>query len=882
MPIRSMRFDRATGRDIHLIRGDTKHNTSRSILDSSLVFVEVLADGKEQDVFASDYLKNHTDVRLFFRPTFRHLDNQVSKNLENFGIHVDRANGTVVVDPGPIPGFSPANFLIEIFAFQTVVTPASVPRLAIRVHVHDGVERIWLTPDTLTVRRRTAGSAEDTGYRFTARARFTDGVVGDITLFHGVTWTPSKHFKPPPDNTRESAEAIGFIQLPAGFSGPPIIVEATLMVKGSSFLARATFSVAPPWAAEPATLSVSLLAGTPSTFAGNSPANVPNVLLLGAGFASGAETGAFKTTAAIITESFSTDQMLSPYGALSKSMNLWRTSFPAANPGLCVRGAVYLPASGGGRQAVLVPLPRKHPGGNKAWSLNNVIFALGPPLQSYLTSLRPPADSNFEEFRKFWAATVQPPELPESQQPPNIGNDGISRKTLAKWFELATTQFIDEVDSFPAFSVGVPPNADLLNRGDELALHPERGGSRGPDVETTPNPELKAFLASLKSIDGHKVPGGDLGLVWSEIRPDIAYDNHRYVVFVIAGAGGALQDRQNGVFVPIEKGTVYPVAAVAAGQLRYSRSAPVAEPSKETFPEFSRLVAHELSHAFHLQDEYAESAEDFTGKEADLSTSPNVTSLAAVVDSAGRVKPDLIKWNWDRIQKAAVLTGKVTGAPPNFSIPVVGGQQLSFKPGDRVRLRSRLPKTPLARSMDTAVTFSGLELTVVSDGIVPIQVTSASAKLSDFAPFKADSILYTPVIAEPANPASPFLKLIAPKVAASMNSSGDALSGPVAACNPVIEASIGLEDQIPAFPPLFFTELVQLFSFRNTHRAVGLYSGGLRLACRIFHPTGACMMRSHFLDVTTFCPVCQYALVDFIDPTKHGEIDAICSDTYIK
>jgi hypothetical protein len=71
---------------------------------------------------------------------------------------------------------------------------------------------------------------------------------------------------------------------------------------------------------------------------------------------------------------------------------------------------------------------------------------------------------------------------------------------------------------------------------------------------------------------------------------------------------------------------------------------------------------------------------------------------------------------------------------------------------------------------------------------------------------------------------------------------------------------------------------------RYKAQIVGLYDGGVRFFCGVYHPSGACIMRK--LEVPSgattylFCPVCRYLLVDRIDPSKHGVIDADYSKRY--
>jgi hypothetical protein len=63
---------------------------------------------------------------------------------------------------------------------------------------------------------------------------------------------------------------------------------------------------------------------------------------------------------------------------------------------------------------------------------------------------------------------------------------------------------------------------------------------------------------------------------------------------------------------------------------------------------------------------------------------------------------------------------------------------------------------------------------------------------------------------------------------------------------------------------------------------IGLYDGGRRFHCNVFHPGGICMMRnrSEGGEHRRFCHVCRYVLVEMIDPTKHGDLDAVYFKEY--
>jgi len=71
---------------------------------------------------------------------------------------------------------------------------------------------------------------------------------------------------------------------------------------------------------------------------------------------------------------------------------------------------------------------------------------------------------------------------------------------------------------------------------------------------------------------------------------------------------------------------------------------------------------------------------------------------------------------------------------------------------------------------------------------------------------------------------------------------------------------------------------------------VGLYENGFEYDCDVYRPTGVCLMRTqHYLDKPSktesayqLCPVCRYAMVDLIDPSKHGAIDDDFAGRYPK
>ena len=100
----------------------------------------------------------------------------------NFGIDVDAGTGAVrgAGQPGGgQPKFPNFNFLITA---KQVVGGVSTKETTIRIHIHDTVQKIWLSPASLTIH---LGANE---CRFSVLALFDDNTIGDITDWDQLTY----------------------------------------------------------------------------------------------------------------------------------------------------------------------------------------------------------------------------------------------------------------------------------------------------------------------------------------------------------------------------------------------------------------------------------------------------------------------------------------------------------------------------------------------------------------------------------------------------------------------------------------------------------------------------------------------------------------------
>lgn len=295
-------------------------------------------------------------------------------------------------------------------------------------------------------------------------------------------------------------------------------------------------------------------------------------------------------------------------------------------------------------------------------------------------------------------------------------------------------------------------------------------------------------------------------------------------------------------------------------------------------------VFHEISHAFSLGDEYQEKPKVPTEKISFIETFLNIQSRVSLVDPevpAGGIIGFKIKWLWHRISKAGVLAD----APfpigiSDYRIKLKSNHASLFNVGDTVRLRER----PLVRN---AVVSE--ELVVISKAHDGVDVSLLRGGGPDPESFtvkvlpngtKISCLLFEPVRKEIGG-ARKNLLLVAPKIIQQIGATGGPLNprrgNPRRDCNPNDEELKGHRQHAHNLPAELLQKPPQ---FRS--RIVGLYESGGGYFCGIYDPTGACLMRASFhsdtsgdpISLSNFCHVCRYVLVDRIDPSKHGIIDA--------
>ena len=883
MPIKRMYWSGTSNQDIHVLRG----NSTPDLTNGSLS----VTDGNDINMDVQTYLGANNDVRFRFQPLFLGV---LSGNLfAGQGISVDVTTGVVTVEalPRPLPK---NNFIIEATAMN-VADNSILWTETIRVHIHTSVITVTVTPQTLTIRpaASTRTAPETTNCQFTVRAVFDDGSTGDLTERHGVTWAPA-------DRVDAFQEII--IQ-PGDAANDTIPVTATLPAALGGATVTATVKLGVAWQDDPdvPTASIVVGGGWPGT---TNPAKAPNILLLSDGYTA-ADEWPFEQAAMSIVHRLKTDRLARPYDLLCTSMNFWRAFLPAGARGISIRCEVYTYPSNGGLACWPTPVPERPPAtGN--YSVANLVYAVGLPVAH-------DAAKSASDLRSDWAALVGP-----------LPNDRISDRAIETWKLFATRTFIDELDNFPGLAYGAPPSANSRPGTPPLDLHPYRGGRFS----------LNRLVSQLKSVSGVAVgPGVNIGAIWqtSSFRSDsfdyhlgdlitphanqtraflcttagtsaaaepndyvtaldgvavtdgtatftgLAFNNASFLVLLSSFPGGRAFNHGSYVALSTRSGS-YDIPVVAATAPALGLTLNFSTVPEDVDVDTCRAAAHELGHSMYLGDEYVEFPATYSFDQSSLAGFVNLQTEADTLTSSA-IDGTKIRWSWRRVRKAAVVAGPITSVPQNaFRIPVVPGHAWQFSKGDTVLLRLRAPGTPLAAA-NAVVQSMALQVAVdtsaagSNDYVVVGPAQGVQVTLPDLQTYTPGSILFLPAAA----PASvfdaaqyPYAEMVAKNVRDLITSKHAPLYR-----QPLEDEAIehpNLDDLTPGLPGIF--------CFKDKQNIVGLYEGGATYSHKIFHPAGACMMRNDHEETSQFCQVCRFAMVDFIDPFRHFEIDLDYDEIY--
>ncbi len=737
------------------------------------------------------------------------------------GVTLDPVTGEVEV-ASPLPAAAPGKPWPQQYWVHCDVTQAGnkIDTVGVKLWIHSELDRVWMTPEKLTVRQN------QNGVRFSLLARFKDGTMGDLS-----NWSP---MAPPAatDRTfvRHSASPFGTPQplvfwtaTGSGISIPdtatgflkctdPAAANVTVSalvnlvpVPGSQLLTAKAFG-GKPWS----TQTQLDLVTSASSF--DTMADRRNVLFLPDGF-DDVGRPQFEELVRQAVSRLTTRKMTRPFDFLKDKFNFFMAWVPSRNSDIMVA-------------AELVQQPYSGPPPPPSVTLNDVVMYDG---------------------------------------------------------HMAGTRVLEnERDTAFHHSMGDRPMGEGESDPSAPTFHPLR--MNDDDFETF----LKG-VTSKPGVQGRKTEGE---IYWALKDPNppagtppVKHSSEPLVAVLCrnAHAGG----------VNAGRGTTGKTLRITLEnrKLMYARSNPsnngfdlwtvLLDPAKALLATWL-TIAHEFGHSFHLLDEYGGSTDSIP--EADRIQIFHSANNQAIQHFPGNQLSGLkIKWNWPRIEKAAVFTAFVKqGSQFECTLAAdyarVTDKRDRFATGDLVRLRTR--------DILSNVKFSSF-MTVVS---APPKSLTLKLKLAPNAPALAPPFLpWTGegVIFKTAQTANKDRDIIHPDVAARITSTrnplnalsteaqGRTCSGGTGKSG-VSRATNFLNGKAPK-PPSFSSWII------------GAYESGKAYNCGVYHPSGVCVMRETQFTATSgdeqayqFCHVCRYAMVDELNPLMHGAIDRDYAPRYPK
>jgi hypothetical protein len=816
-----------------------------------------------------------TQIPVLFTPHFKGAPS--GDTFSGQGVTVKTKTGEVTAAAAPAaPAPKLRNFLMT--ASQNL-GQGDTAETVIRFHLHDSIQKIWLTPATLTIH----GSSAADNYRFTVLALFDDGAVGDITDWPQlkltsaddtiVTVAPdgsSLQVSPDHPNTAidRSVDITVTLSLPA--TATPLTATAQALTQLS-------------WADLAPTFSVEFVDGPVRPNFGNGdptdPINGPdlgttnkdsipnvanartNILFISEGFSKDQKKDFEKLVENLVKTGLPTD-LLQPFKLLKGSINYWRLFVPSHDDGISILGECQL---GGAKPNRIIGRPDEPATG--PWSLEGMMFEVGLPVPNDPQSL----NAWLTQWNQLYDAQVL--------------NDAHATQALVsgsfkEWSDLRNRSPLNERDTIFGFAIGVRARASDTEDSDaELQPAPRRMSEATIDATisrlqipagTVGNPAINPFIIGDLWAKGNK----DRNLVCFICLSDLSAGEQRPGFGYFAATTGTVRGRST------KTGTAPTTVTARRGPIQLSpstnggtdiKTTAVSKPKAPFSPAiFASLVAHECGHALGLGDEYGPGNGTFFSSAgfAQAVAFPNLQSKDIVVTSSGAsttYHPDRIKWLLPRAIKLAVMTAAPVNQGGSFQIPLMPGQGSQFAAGDIVLMR----QPPVGNDP-----FKPFRFTVVQSFPNAVDVTqnagSAPLDLRQFDKNKVHVLICATV-------KGVELGLVAPPILNYIGAQGGPLNADPAkpdTCDPFQNMSDVMSPRNA--PPLKFKKVAPA----QTADVVGIYEGGGHFDCGVFRPAGRCKMRTTDDQTIPFCQVCQYLIVDRVDATKLQALDAKYDPNY--
>jgi IgA Peptidase M64 len=784
-------------------------------------------------------------------------------NSPTLGVAVNTGSG-VVTATAPT-GTSPAvlrNFLMT--ASQRVTGGPTFENI-IRIHLHNSIQKIWLTPSTLSVHEDTKET------RFTVLALFDDGVVGDITEWPQLAYTvpnpsslPLSAIAVKVTNTgdvvklgeEEVVEIFGGrltarvlpgddqdqgwdVNVNLKLSSPPVDLSAAgkVLPKPGWDVVGNDPNTKVNWVAGPKKPNENDVASSKADSITSVVKSRANILFVSEGFLPSQEQDFRQKVVDLTVKELRTQDPHEPFKLLSGSINYWSVFVPSQDEGISLLGDYEI--FGTSPKQAASEVPRPVPPAQLQWTVENMVHEAGLPAQRDA----PAADS------AAWLGGRTPLyDLPATVS--------VNAKVVADWNNLRQHTLLNERNTAFGLAYYDRPRASGQGlSGEERLAHDPRRISEASIKKFVENLQFSGFL---------------IGSTWEEHSgPDF-----QRVCFVcqssktVGTATGSrvyvAADTARASRVYVAAGTGLVSRAQVEGAANGTNVKPRRIDKSFSIPVYASVVAHVLGHAFNLGDEYGGN-DAFNSQIHPIPFEPNLqpdTQLAPVDPSTGvRVfDSSLIKWLWHRVSKAGVLDGppdfQGNPDPVQFVVRLRKGDGKPFAKKDLVRIRKSPVRQPTSSDPYAHILF---EVDFIGPDAVTVSYKNGGGPHVDLSLFNpSDKYL---LVCTSIRPGIEF-RLVADPILNRIATINAPLTGAVCVvgggANPVTSPT-----NLPSLskrPP-------------NNAEIIGLYEGGGYHDCGVFRPAGRCRMRGGDPKTIPFCHVCRYVIVDTVDPTRHGELD---------
>ena len=845
--------NRSLGADMHVLHGQVSRR-----LDTRLV----LSSDDDGSMWASEWRDAVTSVPpgplppSFLQVTSVQFVPIFPFTLATHGIDVNPDTGIVAVNGTTPPSATVRNFIIEARVAHTNPALTSPLVLPIRMHIHDHIVDVQLTPSIIGIRINNPDATNGPRLRILAQFRDDNTVtpplgdtVGDLTFAWAEGTKPAWNSSNPAHVTIDTDGRIASSG-PVGIAPRPTI-GCMLPADFGHFVATPVeVDTLPAWSTS---IPVKLVAGS----AGRGKMTVvPNILFLSDGFLPGQEL-LFEQYVVTLVEQIKKNALLYPMNQIASKMNFWFAFVPVnGNHQDCASVLNLLRFTSrtpGDEKCESMPVPSPPP-----------VIAAGPPPVVNITDVRhllyqvglPLPSDNVAPGALAAHQTTKTNEWTGVYGSGHI--NGMPPKIFEDWCKLGdSTLSLDRNTALGTKTGGHFPQVWFDDDGRFIGMNPLR----------TTKVMLDQLINNLN--DG----GINIGTLWTDTQ---TAEKNR--IFVLSAGTRWAGTAGNPIYQSIAD--FAPVLATPVAGTRFIEVRPYAIPATASLVTVT-VTTHETAHTFKLGDEYGSGIRVDPGhienERADKSF--NLTRKSKTEDTAGNIQRALIKWNWPRMAEVAVLTGQPSGIV-QVELTVLPKRGRRFAVGQTVRLRHRPLDVDFYRRPSVALVIDEIVETVSGD----IIRTTPAAPLGNPADYPAGTLVYRPVI-HPQGPGQE-LNLIFDDVAAHLETTNTPLNRVAPnACAPSHNPQPAhLPGGLPPGRPKF------------THWVIGLYDGGAEVHCGIYHPAGTCIMRNIWTRLPVppgspsgtlgkpvamrFCFVCRYALVDIVAPWLHRAADLAYAEQY--